>query len=192
MLARNAGHHSMNSERLKPPSPAKYFFAFTFSEAGLHLEAERLIEERYGAFDFHSDLISFSDFSTYYDQELGGPCRKCWASLEQLRPVDQIVPMKLSTEEIEASLALQLEDRRTRTVNIDPGFLNGWQVVLATVKNHGHRIYLNHGVFCEVTLLYRHRAFQPLPWTYRDYLSRPALEFFRRVRSGYTKQIRQR
>jgi len=182
----------MNSERLKPPSPAKYFFAFTFSEVGLHLEAERQIEERYGAFDFRSDLISFSDFSTYYDQELGGPCRKYWASLEQLRLVDQIVPMKLSTEEIEASPALQLEDRRTRTVNIDPGFLNGWQVVLATVKNHGHRIYLSHGVFCEVTLLYRNREFQPLPWTYRDYLSRSALEFFRRVRSGYTKQIRQR
>ena len=178
----------MCNERLKPPSLAKYFFALTSAEKTFHQEAERLITDKLGALDIYSDFVSFSDFSTYYDEELGGHCWKYLVSLKELLPVDQIVRIKLFTEEIEAALAGQVEGCRKRTVNIDPGFLNGWQVVLASVKIHSHRLYIGHGVYCELTLLYRDKEYQPLPWTYRDYLSPTILAFLKRVRAEYSKQ----
>jgi hypothetical protein len=154
-----------------------------------HEEAERLITRKYGVLDLHSPIFSFSDFSTYYERELGGHCWKYLVSLNALMPVDEIVSVKLFTEEVETGLADQADISSKRTVNIDPGFVNGWQVVLASVKNHGHRIYMAHGVYCEVSLLYRNREFEPLPWTYRDYVSPPVLAFLKEVRSAYRRQI---
>jgi hypothetical protein len=179
----------MCNERLKPPSLAKYFFAFTTSDRAFHRESERLVTEKLGALDVHSEIISFSDFSTYYDEELGGHCWKYLVSLDELKPVDQLVGIKLFTEEVEAAFARRVESGRKRTVNIDPGFLTGWQVVLASVKNQAHRLYAGQGVYYEVTLLYRDKGFQPLPWTYRDYLSSPVLDFLNRVRAEYRKQL---
>ena len=180
----------MLNERLKPPSLAKYFFALTSSERGFHDEAESLIEKRLGELDYRSEIISFSAFSTYYDQELGGPCWKYLVSLKELLPVDRIVRIKLCTEEMETALSCQDEDPYRRTVNIDPGYLNGWQVVLASVKIHSHRLYMDDGVYCEVTLLYQDKEFTALPWTYRDYQSPPFLSFLKRERAGYMRELR--
>ena len=178
----------MLRERLAPPPLAKYFFAVTQSSQAFHDRAEALIREKLGPLDFRSEMFSFSEFSTYYDQEMGGHCWKYLVSLEGLLPADRIVDVKLFTEEIESRFAAEPDHSRKRSVNIDPGFLNGWQVVLASVKNHSHRLYMRAGVYCEVTLLYREKAFRPLPWTYRDYLSPEVQTFLYRVRRNWARR----
>ena len=179
----------MPNERLKPPSLARYFFAIATSEAEIHRESEGLIAEELGSLDIRSEIVTFSDFSTYYDQEFGGQCWKYLIALKEPLPVDQIVRIKLFTEKIETELAQKTEGGRQRTVNIDPGFVTGWQVVLASVKIHSHRIYLDRGVYCELTLLYRDKAFQSFPWTYRDYQSPPFIDFLKRLRGEYVRRI---
>jgi hypothetical protein len=175
---------------MKPPSLARYFFAITSPRQGFHTESERLIAAKFGSLGIRSEIINFSEFSTYYDQELGGTCWKYLVSLENLFAVDQIVQIKQFTEEVEASLAREDEGTVRRRVNIDPGYLNGWQVVLASVKIHSHRLYLNHGIYGELTLLYQEKKFRPLPWTYRDYQSPAFLEFLTRLRNEYSEQLR--
>lgn len=176
--------------RLTPPSLAKYFFAVTSPVQAFHNEAEALITQKLGKLDIHSEIISFSQFSTYYEEELGGHCWKYLVSLENLLPADRIADLKLFTEEVEELFAYRVEGSRKRTVNVDPGLLNGWQVVLASVKNQAHRLYMNDGVYCELTLLYSKGAFRPLPWTYRDFLSPPLLDFLQRARTTYSQQLK--
>ena len=54
-------------------------------------------------------------------------------------------------------------------MNIDPGYLTLFQLVLASAKPFSHRIYLDRGIWAEVTLLFRDGTFETLPWTYPDY-----------------------
>lgn len=59
--------------RLKMSAPAKFFFAVMATEKACHTAAEASVEERWGAIDRRSDLYSFSDYTTYYDQEMTPP-----------------------------------------------------------------------------------------------------------------------
>lgn len=172
-------------KRLKPSPPAKFFFAIHVPHPEFRPEVEHRIIERYGPLDDRSEIYLFSDFSTYYDREFGNRTWKYFISLQKNRKPEDLVEVKLFTEDLEASTARRSPDSSNRTVNLDPGYVNGWQVVLGTVKNHSHRICLGRGVFAEVTLIYRKGAFRSLRWTYPDYASQPALDFLRRIRERY-------
>jgi hypothetical protein len=67
-------------------------------------------------------------------------------------------------------------------VNIDPGYITPAKLVLASTKDHAHRIYLRDGIFAEVTLVYRQRKWQPLEWTYPDYRRDDYQQFFTECR----------
>ena len=45
------------------------------------------------------------------------------------------------------------------------------KLVLASMKDFSHRIYLGRGVFAEVTLMFHKGAWEVLPWTFPDYAS---------------------
>jgi len=152
-------------ERLKPAPEAKFFFAISSAQPERQIKAENLLQQQMGPFELCSVIYCLSEFSDYYDAELGGRSWKYFISIKKLRPADDLVPIKLAAEEIQIKLAKE-NDSRNRTVNIDPGYINGWQVVLSTVKNFSPRIYLSEGVFAEVTLIYRKKSFLKLPWTY--------------------------
>jgi hypothetical protein len=76
-----------------------------------------------------------------------------------------------------------------RRVNIDPGYLDLAKVVLASTKDHSHRLYIGEGIFAEVTLRYRQRAFQVWEWTYPDYRTPVTLTFFHHLRALYKGQL---
>jgi hypothetical protein len=48
-----------------------------------------------------------------------------------------------------------------RRVNIDPVTVNGSRLVLASTKDHAHRIYLRDGIFAEVTMRYMRKRWVP-------------------------------
>jgi hypothetical protein len=58
-----------------------------------------------------------------------------------------------------------------RPLNIDPGYIDLGKLILASTKDHAHRIYLSEGIFAETTLMYTQKQWKPLPWTYPDYQS---------------------
>jgi hypothetical protein len=69
-----------------------------------------------------------------------------------------------------------------RPINLDPGYIEGGKLVLASMKNFSHRIYMGHGVFGEVTMQFRHGTWEPLPWTFPDYGSGRYFGFLNQVR----------
>ena len=81
-------------------------------------------------------------------------------------------------------------DHPGRRVNIDPGYIDAFKVVLASTKNAGQRIYLHSGIHAEATLMYFDGAFHGLAYTYPDYLWPATLAFFTSLRSVYVDQLR--
>ncbi len=69
-----------------------------------------------------------------------------------------------------------------RVVNLDPGYVSTFNLVLATVKDRPHRIYLRDGIYGEVTLQYLKGSFRAMDSTYPDYCLPEYSAFFDEVR----------
>ncbi len=75
-----------------------------------------------------------------------------------------------------------------RCVNIDPGYLTLSKLVLATTKDHQHRLYLGKGIFAEVTLRFRDKTFMKWEWTYPDYCTPEYIAIFNHIRNTLLKK----
>ena len=164
----------------KEPLPVKRFTAVIFSDYASMVRAKQKLEKAFGKIDGESETFNFSNFSSYYEKEMGPSLTKFFVTFEKLVDPSLLAEDKLTT----ATIELELKDSRGgRRVNIDPGHLSAANLVLATSKNFVHRIYLRDGVYAEVTLRFIKKRFEPLPWTYRDYRTDASLEFFKKARN---------
>lgn len=147
--------------------PVKYLFAILLPE-GFDPE-ERLfpaLEEILGRIDYRGGPRPFL-VSDYYEDEMGPGLRRILVSFEQLDSPTSLVRIKLATAALEESF----QREGSRTVNIDPGYMDYFKVVLASFKQGPQKIYLDEGVFADPVMLYQHGAFAALPWTFPDFRS---------------------
>ncbi len=124
----------------------------------------------FGAVDRASEAMDF-DFTHYYDEEMGAPLYRRFVSFAERVGPDALVEAKRRTHAIEGDFARRADAGVRRPINLDPGYVEPSKLVLASMKNFSHRIYLGRGVYAEVTLMYRHGSWQPLDWTFPDYRS---------------------
>ena len=162
----------------------KMILGVIYHEAETLEKAIAILTEEFGPTDDVSEEFSFSkEFSTYYDEEIGGEGLRRIYSFERLvDPADQ-AKIKKRTNEIEAQFSVDGK----RHINLDPGFINHGRLMLATTKNAGFRIPLEDGIYTELTLFYARGEWHKLPWTYRDYQSARVQKFITKVRSNYLK-----
>ena len=163
----------------------KLIVGVIYHEAQILESALEILTKEFGEVDMVSEEFSFSEeFSTYYDEEIGGEgMRRIYSFKEPVAPERQ-ADIKLFTNEIEKKFS---EDGN-RKINLDPGFINHGRLMLATTKQAGFRIPLHDGIYTELTLFYARGAWQKLPWTYRDYQSKRVQDFITEVRKVYLEQ----
>ncbi len=137
----------------------------------------------FGQIDLESDLFQFN-YTNYYEKEMGPNLSRRIYSFENLVGPDTIADIKLRTIVMEKELTEQTEAEVERVVNLDPGYVSTFNLVLATTKDRPHRIYLRDGIYAEVTLEYIRGAFQPTQSTYPDYCLPEYGAFFDKVREG--------
>ena len=167
----------------KPPPPVKVVISMLTAHPGLWDAAAERLQALLGPADL-SEAFPF-DHTNYYQEEFGAPLARRFLIFHELIAPDRLPEIKNLTNELESALA----EGGKRRINLDPGYISLSKLVLATTKNHAHRLYLGQGIYGEVTLRYQHKAFAPWPWTYPDYASQPYLAFFGRIRAGYVAQI---
>ena len=147
----------------------------------------KALEERFGPTDGATEPFLFL-FSNFYQEEMGPDLRKVLWSFDSLRDAGQMVEIKRQAVQIEESH--RLKGKGGRRLNIDPGFLSADRFVLTSRKDAGHRIFLDSGVFGEVTLLFSRGRYRPLSWTYPDYRMEMVGGFLRQVRTRFLRQMR--
>lgn len=101
-----------------------------------------------------------------------------------MRPPGELVEVKVRTNGLEAALADEAPHGPPRPVNLDPGYVSESKLVLASMKDFSHRIYLGSGVYGEVTLMYRKGKWESLAWTFPDYASGRYDEFLTAARDA--------
>ncbi len=167
-----------------PPKPALLFTGILHPQGDYLFRAKEILLNQFGPVARETAPVLWNR-SDYYREELGWPIMRTFLFFErQINPED-IVDIKLRTNEIEDNLS----SRGKRKINIDPGYLTHYNVVLATTKNYSHRIYLGKGIYGEVTLLYKDKTFVPNIFTYPDYQEQSCIEMFLKAREFFKHRL---
>jgi hypothetical protein len=87
-----------------------------------------------------------------------------------------------------SAIAVEAKSRTPRIVNIDPGYIDGARLILASTKDHAHRVYLRDGIFAEVTMRFRFGKWVSFDYTFPDFASGVYDEFLSRARVSWLKE----
>jgi hypothetical protein len=167
------------------PPPVKLICSITFSPEIVLEDVYARLEGAFGLIDDKSETINFTH-TDYYLPEMGPNLKKLIVSFENPFRAENLWLAKRTTIDIE----YMFKRDGKRRINLDPGYLEASKLVLASTKNFSHRVYLNEGIWAEVTLIYADHKFQKLPWTYPDYLDDKFMRFLERAREQYKNSLR--
>ncbi|HFE52352.1 MAG TPA: DUF4416 family protein [Bacteroidetes bacterium] len=183
LRGRLAGRQRKGSgmSQLRPVVKVMPILAVTYSDPETAEQALADFSKVAGPVAERSPAYSFSAYTDYYRREMGPQLWKFFAAFERLIEPDELVDLKHAAMRVEDSYRC---DGRRR-VNLDPGYLEFSKLVLSTTKNFDHRVYLGRGIYGDVQLRFRRGEFRFNDWTYPDYKSDLALDFFHRARDIY-------
>jgi hypothetical protein len=170
----------------RQPSPVKLIISLLTGEPALLAELKEELVRTFGPIDFESVLLPFGH-TDYYAPEFGPGLQREILTFERLVDPGELPAIKHQTNTLEWSRA----SGSKRRVNIDPGYVSLAKLVLASTKDHAHRLYLGQGIFGEGTLTYQQGSFRPWPWTYPDYGSEQYCAMFNEIRKRYKAQLRE-
>ncbi len=155
----------------------KLFAGIIYPHPDIYLKAKNEFEKIFSPVDLETVQMDFT-FTDYYNPEMGSTLYKRFMTFEKLIPPEDLPDIKILTNKMEQESAID----GNRTVNIDPGYLSDANVILATTKNHYHRIPLAKGIYAHMEYVIKKKnTLTPLEWTYPDFKSRPYMEFFEKI-----------
>lgn len=170
---------------VQAPLPVKLILGVLSARAEIFPEAKLRLEKAWGPVDYESPLLPFNA-TNYYEKEMGGPLKRGFLSFKELISPEALAEIKCFTNKVEREFACAGK----RQVNLDPGYLSLAKLVLASTKDYSHRVYLQKGIYAEVTLKYEKGEFKPWPWTYPDYKSKSYHEIFQEIRNLYAQALK--
>jgi hypothetical protein len=160
-----------------PTSPVLLMLAaFSRHEDALRWAREKT-EAAWGPVVLASPAFEFTE-TDYYENTMGGGLKKQFLAFQRLIDPAQLIDLKLETNHWESEYAALGRHAEPRPLNLDPGYITLAKLVLASTKDHSHRLYLGRGIYAEITLSFRSGAWQPSEWTYPDYRRMDFQNFF--------------
>ena len=167
--------------QIHAPNPVLLMVAASSRYDGALAWARERWHEYYGSIALESEPFAFTE-TDYYTPTMGVDLKKQFFASVQLVDPGIFAGVKRRTNAWETEYADLADHPEPRPLNLDPGYITLAKLLLASTKDHAHRIYLGDGVYAEVTLNYRHRGWQRLDWTYPDYCREDYHAFFTRCR----------
>jgi len=168
------------------PHPVKLFIGMLSQDVSLFDRISERLRNSFGPVDMESPLWSWVH-TDYYEKEMGKGLKRKFIFFQDLIGPGNIAGIKLKTIELENDY---LNETGGRRINLDPGYLDSAKLVLVSTKDFSHRIYLDRGIYGEVTLAYSGRDYQIFPFTYPDFRKPEYLDIFRKAREIYKGQTR--
>ena len=126
------------------------------------------------------------DATAYYAPEMGPNLGRRLVSFLHLADPARLADWKVYTNSLEQAFSLG----ERRLANLDPGYVARERLVLATGKNFPHRIYLDQGIYGDLTLVFGQGRWQSLPWSYPDYTQGELPALLKLVRQKYLWQLK--
>lgn len=171
--------------KIKTPELVTPIASVFTSDEKLFEPVKETLSKRLGSCIYESSVLPFNH-TDYYTAEMGSGLKRRIFAFEKLVDPSKLPALKLWSNSIEEDWAVGGK----RQVNIDVGYVSLGKLVLASTKNHSHRIYLGEGIYGEVTLRFVGGEFQPWPWTYPDYASLQYRKIFAEIRRLHREKLR--
>ncbi len=137
----------------------------------------------WGTPEITSEPVPFDKTDYYY--EIHPKLSRAFVSFPGLIDASGLADWKHEAISIEAKSRQPI-----RAVNIDPGYIDGARLILASTKDHAHRIYLRDGIYAEVTMRFRFKKWQSFDYTFPDFASGVYDEFLSRVRKLWLMEVK--
>ena len=162
--------------RISEFNSVKLFCGLIFGETIAAEKAKKELAGHFSAIDSQSALIPFMA-TDYYRAEMGEPLFRQFVSFSRLQNPERLPEIKFFTNRLEERFL----NAGKRTVNLDPGYLSDANVIIATGKNHFHRVPLSRGIYAHLEYVLKNKQLEFLPWTYPDFKQPEYLAFFRQL-----------
>jgi hypothetical protein len=159
------------------PTSALLIMAVTSRHQAALGWSRQMAEAAWGACALQSLAFSFSE-TDYYEATMGADLYKQFLAFERLIDPALLAAVKRQTNVWEAEYADEAGHTEPRPLNLDPGYITLAKLVLASTKDHAHRIYLSDGIYAEITLYYKDKRWWHREWTYPDYRRDDYQKFF--------------
>lgn len=176
--------------RTRPIEPVIRFVAIITADPAAERWARARIASQWGELREVTESLPFHA-GGYYGAEMGPDLRKVIVALKEPCDPAGLADWKQETNAWERQAAAERVTAHPRPINLDPGYLTQAKLVLATVKDRDHRIYLRDGIFAEVTLTYTAKRWVGHRWTYPDYCTSEVIEFATACRQRLRRHLRQ-
>lgn len=172
------------------PRAVKLFVGMLAPAAEWFSRGALALEKQFGPVDFESFPRPWAH-TDHYAREMGPRLWRKFVFFRDLISPESLWRIKQATNRLEREFSENRGKALCRRLNLDPGYLAEPKVVLASTKDYSHRLYLQGGIYAEVTLLYEGGGFRSLPHTYPDYRTAEYLSLFDQVRKAYRARLRE-
>ncbi len=139
-----------------------------------------ILETAFGPLGEPSPPAPF-DLSRYYTAEMGSGLQRRFFPFSRLVDPTTLVAIKKECIGLEGKYAKE----NLRTINLDPGYLDLFKVVLISEKYSGRKIYLGEGMYADLTLLFENGAFKAQQRAFPDFRLPEQLDYFLGLRQRY-------
>lgn len=170
---------------IAPVTLVKLFVATLHRDTNILNDALLLLKAEWGETDFVSNDFLF-DVTDYYEDEMGTGLLRRFYSFERLIPPDFIVQAKLFCSEVEKKYQID----SSRRINLDPGYLDYYKVVLASTKYGGQKVYLSEGIYADMTLVMYKGKWESFAWGFPDFKSGKYDSVLSKIRGVYKQQMK--
>ncbi len=168
--------------KIVPAPPVTPILGVIFRDPAVVDECMLWIERLLGDVDLVSPDFPF-DLTDHYEPEMGPNLVRRFYSFECVTDPEMLADWKVQTNRLEEEAAVRFGEYRP--LNLDPGYVNGAKLVLASVKGLAHRVYIGSGIHAEVTMSYRAGAWLKRDYTFPDFAAGRYDGFFSKVRARH-------
>ena len=162
--------------------PVKLIAGVLYPDEKLWIWTKDALAALWGEPEEESAPLLFSSVTDYY-ADIAPVLYRRFLSFKGLWNAEDLTEWKLTGCGVEKMSGV------TRKVNIDPGYVNGARLVLASTKDHAHRIYLGKGIHAEVTLRYRQKQWMSFDYTFPDFADGRYDAFLSLVRRRWLEEM---
>jgi len=175
---------------IRSVEPVVRFCAIISRHATLSSNAVEHIGAHWGKPVILSPELNF-EAGDFYTKTMGTDLKKRLVAFEGFVDPADLADWKNQTNDWESELAAEYSDQELRPLNLDPGYMSQAKLVLATIKDRDHRVYLRDGIFAEVTLTYVGKVWQHHRWSYPSYRTDDVARFASECRTRLRKHLKE-